>query len=120
MGGDEPDLLSQEQLWTGYLTRSSNERQARGCLFTGGAVLGGLRRRLWPTRGLWRWHERRPHHGKSQTAASALNNGTACASDSLNCTKDACNGAGTCLHSVVANYCVIGGKCWAKGQGSCK
>lgn len=57
---------------------------------------------------------------KSQVKAYPLNNGTACASDSLSCTKDACNGSGACLHTVYSGYCVISNKCWAKGQGSCK
>ena len=42
--------------------------------------------------------------------------GTACPSDSLGCTLDACNGTGNCSHYLQSGLCLIGGQCYKNGD----
>ena len=51
----------------------------------------------------------------SQTAWSGKAYGTACSGDAYTCTDDICNGSGTCIHPVKANFCLIGTACYANG-----
>ena len=51
---------------------------------------------------------------KSTTAWTANKNGTACAADKYACTADVCQ-AGACTHALSSGYCLISGKCYAKG-----
>lgn len=50
----------------------------------------------------------------STSAWTNLSNGTACVDDGLTCTTDTCQ-AGSCIHTLQANYCTIGGICYASG-----
>ncbi len=46
---------------------------------------------------------------------SSLPAGTACTSDNLACTKDACDGLGKCAHTLTGGKCVVKGKCHGSG-----
>jgi len=50
--------------------------------------------------------------------------GEPCAGDGLDCTNDACDGAGTCGHEILPGRCLIDGVCYADGepdpQNSCR
>lgn len=41
--------------------------------------------------------------------------GAACTADSLSCTDDVCNAAGTCTHPLKTNSCLINGTCYGDG-----
>ncbi|PIE17989.1 MAG: hypothetical protein CSA65_06795 [Proteobacteria bacterium] len=51
----------------------------------------------------------------SQTALSPRADGTACASDSVDCTDDICQ-SGQCKHPLKTNSCLISGKCYQAGD----
>ena len=53
----------------------------------------------------------------SRTAWTDEVAGTACATDGLTCTTDACDGAGACRHEV-AQGCLVDGACFAEGEGA--
>ena len=55
----------------------------------------------------------------STTAWSNRSVASSCKPDSHNCTADVCDGAGTCTHPVKPGFCLIGGGCFASGQGAC-
>src|SRR5262249_19751552 len=48
----------------------------------------------------------------STTDWTNLSSATSCASDGISCTSDACDGAGTCTHTLQSGNCLIGGVCY--------
>ncbi|MBI5524829.1 MAG: hypothetical protein HY897_00695 [Deltaproteobacteria bacterium] len=49
---------------------------------------------------------------RNKTSWSNVNQGTPCAVDAFDCTKDVCDGNGACAHPIDQNWCLIDAKCY--------